>query len=303
VEERIQRAFEQFSRTLSKIGHSDLISIKSDIFEQIDQIAELIEQSPQPEMAREAFFRMCGIFDQSVMHQRTRWKPMGYAGDFLVIDWIYTQKTAESGLGQKIDQLFHSYEAAQAVRNRKAYFIKLCAKLSKMRQSRIEVLDLGCGSCRDVLEAHSICNNGVQYYFHCVDQEPKAIEYARSLIAGTGAEPYVQLDCKNVFRFETAKQYDLIWSAGLFDYISSRAASLLIRKSWRHLKEGGLFVFGNFSPLNPTRKGMELVSKWHLLHRTADELIGICEESGVPYASLEVESETLGINLFCKIRK
>jgi extracellular factor (EF) 3-hydroxypalmitic acid methyl ester biosynthesis protein len=303
VDQQIERAFDRFSKTLSKIDHSDLSSIKSDIFSQIDRIAELIEHSDKPEEAREDFFNRCGLFDYSVMHKRTRWKPMGYAGDFLVIDWIYTQKTAESGLGKKIDELFHSYEAAQAVRNRKAFFIKTCAELTKTKKTRIDVLDLGCGSCRDVLEAHQRCNNGVQYFFHCVDHEPEAIEYAKSLLHGTEAEPYIQLDCRNVFKFDTAKRYDLIWSAGLFDYLSGRAAAILIRKIWKYLKEGGQIVFGNFSPSNPTRKGMELVSKWHLLHRTADELVEICEESGVPYTSLEVESETLGINLFCKIMK
>ncbi len=303
LERHIEQAFERFSRTVSKIDQSDLPSIKADIFEQIDRIADLIEHSAEPEAAKEAFFRKCGIFDHSLMHRRTRWKPMGYAGDFLVIDWIYTQKTADSGLGKKIDELFHSYEAAQAVRNRKAYFIKICAELSRKTQSRIDVLDLGCGSCRDVLEAHQRCNNGVQYFFHCVDHEPKAIEYAKSLVGGTDAEPYIQLDCSNVFRFDTAKRYDLIWSAGVFDYLSDRAAAILIRKCWKYLKEGGLLVFGNFSPQNPTRKGMELVSKWTLLHRTANELVKICEESGVPYSSLDVESETLGINLFCRISK
>jgi SAM-dependent methyltransferase len=303
VDNPIETAFGQFSKTMSEIGQSDLNSLKDNIFKQIDRIADLIEKSPRPEENKEKFFRLCDYFDQSLMHQRTRWKPMGYAGDYLVIDWIYTRKTAESGPGKMIDELFHMYEAAQAVRNRKDYFIRACAKLSKRKNSNIEILDLGCGSCRDVLEAHQICSNGVQTHFHCVDQEPKAIEYARSLVLGTDAERHIQLDCGNVFRFQTSRQYDLIWSAGLFDYLSARAAALLIRKSWRHLKEGGRFIFGNFSPANPTRKGMELVSKWHLLHRTAEELIAICEESGVPYSSLEVESESLGINLFCKIKK
>ena len=303
MDDQIDLAFERFSKTLSKIDQSDLNFLKDDIFKQIDDIAELIENSTRPDEAKERFFRMCDVFDQSVMHQRTRWKPMGYAGDFLTIDWIYTQKKSESGSGKKFDELFHMYEAAQAVRNRKEYFIKVCAELSKAKKSTIEILDLGCGSCRDVLEAHQICHNGVHYHFHCVDQEPMAVEYAKSLIKGTKAEPYVQLDCKNIFRFQTSKQYDLIWSAGLFDYLDSRAAALLIRKIWRYLKKGGFLIFGNFSPKNPTRKGMELVSKWHLLHRTTDELIAICEESGVPYSSVDVESESLGINLFCRIGK
>ncbi|MBN1894379.1 class I SAM-dependent methyltransferase [bacterium] len=303
MDAKIQKAFERFSQTLSKIGQSDLNSIKKEIFGQIDEITDLIDRAPDPALCREEFFRMCGLFDQSLMHRRTRSKPLGYAGDYLVIDWIYTQKTADSGLAKKIDELFHSYEAAQAVRNRKDYFIRLCAGMAQSEESRVDVLDLGCGSCRDVVEAFSVCNNGIQFHFHCVDHEPEAIEYARRLIKGTAAESRINLDCRNVFRFQTSKQYDLIWSAGICDYISDRAVSLLIKKCWRFLKKGGLFVFGNFGPDNPTRRGMELVSKWTLLHRTSADLIAICGDAGVDYASVEVDSEPLGINLFCKIKK
>lgn len=303
VRRPLDEAFERFSKTVSEIDQADLSDLKTRIFSEIDVIAELIDQAPEPERERERFFRMCAMFDQSLMHQRTRWKPMGYAGDFLVIDWIYTQKTADSGLGRRFDELFHMYEAAQAVRNRKDYFIRTCAELSKGKDSRVDVLDLACGSCRDVLEAHRICNNGVRYHFHCVDQEPRAIDYAQSLIRGTEAESYVRLESRNVFNLHTQNRYDLVWSAGLFDYLNDRAAAMLIRKCWKFLKPGGLFVFGNFSPDNPTRKGMELVSKWNLLHRSVNQLIQICRMSGVEAKSVEVESESLGINLFCRLEK
>jgi extracellular factor (EF) 3-hydroxypalmitic acid methyl ester biosynthesis protein len=303
VSHQLDEAFDRFSKTVSEIDHADLSIIKDRIFSEIDAIAELIDREPRPDEERERFFRMCGLFDQSLMHQRTRWKPMGYAGDFLVIDWIYTQKTAESGMGRKFDQLFHMYEATRAVRNRKDYFIRTCAELSKRGEARVEVLDLGCGSCRDVLEAHRACNNGVQYYFHCVDHEPRAIEYAQTLLRGTEVESYVRLESRNVFSLHTEKRYDLVWSAGLFDYLNDRAAAMLIRKCWKFVKPGGLFVFGNFSPENPTRRGMELVSRWNLLHRSANQLIGICRESGIDCRSVEVESESLGINLFCRIGK
>jgi hypothetical protein len=48
---------------------------------------------------------------------------------------------------------------------------------------------------------------------------------------------------------------------------------------------------------------MELVGKWFLFHRSANNLIEICNAAGIPYSKLEVESESLGINLFCKIKK
>jgi SAM-dependent methyltransferase len=299
----LSEAMQRFAETLSKIDRSDLPSYKEAFFGEIERIHGWIETHPESERNRETFFRFCGNLDKSLMHGRTRQKPLGYPGDFLLIDWIYTQKTAESGIGKRFDELFHSYEAAQAVRNRKDFFVKLCNWLAKEKKADLDVLDIGCGSCRDVVEAIESRTNGILYHFHCVDQEPLAIEYARSFIRGSRAESYVQLECKNVFRIQTPKTFDLIWSAGLFDYLDKRTAALLIKKCWRNLKPGGWFVFGNFSPQNPTRKGMELVGNWFLIHRTTDQLVEIVQEAGVGHSLLEVESESLGINLFCKIRK
>lgn len=303
MRESVKDELDDFAKNLREIDRSSLDSYKKEFFERIDRISELIDQHPEADILKDDFFKLCGKLDASLLHERTRNKPLGYAGDFLLIDWIYTQKTAESGIGKCFDELFHSYEAAQAVRNRKDYFIRICDELTQEKKASIDILDLGCGSCRDVMEAVESLTNGLTYNFHCVDHEPEAIEYAKSIIAGTRAEKYVELECNNIFRFQTDRTFDLIWSAGLFDYLDNRIAALLIRKLWRRLRPGGWFVFGNFSPQNPTRKGMELVGKWYLLHRTANELLEICNQAGIPYHTVEIENESLGINLFCRIKK
>lgn len=299
----IQESCADFSKLLHSVDRYPLSDYRNLFFEHINRIAEQITNSAQPEADSELFFESCEALKSSLLHQRTREKPLGYAGDFLLIDWIYTQKTADSGMGKIFDEMFHTYEAAKAVRNRKEYFIKKCHELRSALHSRVDVLDIGSGSCRDVLEAHTVCNNGTQYYFHCIDHEPQAIDYAKNLLSGTEAETYVNLECANAFKFRGDRKYDLIWSAGLFDYLENRLAALLIKKLWRYLKDGGKFIFGNFSPKNPIRNGMELVGQWHLIHRSAHELIQIGEAAGIPYTSLEVEAEELGINLFCIITK
>lgn len=299
----LQREFTRFSQFLSDIDPDHIDSYKNEFFSRIQKIAKIIEEDPDQESAGKQFYEICGLIDESPLHQRTRHKPMGYAGDFLLIDWIYTQKIGGSRIGRFFDQLFHSYEAAAAVRNRKDFFIRKCNELANTRKKRVDVLDIGCGSCRDVIEAHSVCDNGTQFYYHCVDHEEEAINYASELLAGSGISERVKLDCTNAFKISTDKEYDLIWSAGFFDYLNNRTASLLIRKMWRNLKPGGQFIFGNFSPKNPTRAGMELIGHWYLIHRSAHELIALCEETGIQYASIHIESEPLGVNLFCVLTK
>ena len=252
----------------------------------------------------EALWEACGdAFSVRTLQGFVVRKPHGYHGDFEIIDWIYTQKTADNGKGKLFDLMFHNYEASRAVRNRKDYFINKCLEMAKDHKRRLDILDIGCGPCRDILEMYKASGNGTNIYFHCVDHEPEAIKYANKLLANTDFQKNIELDCANVFRLKTAKKYDLIWSAGLFDYLDDRIAALLLKKIWRYLKDDGQIIFGNFAPENPTRNGMELVVKWYLIHRTADELVKLVRLSGVPFAEVEVESEPLGVNLFCVIKK
>jgi len=51
------------------------------------------------------------------------------------------------------------------------------------------------------------------------------------------------------------------------------------------------------------RERMELVGEWFLIHRTAEQLLDICQNSGLDYSKIEIESEPQGINLFCTIQK
>jgi len=303
MRDMLQREFYQFTKFISDIQPDEIGSYKEEFFSRIDKIASLIEKQPDPESAKEDFFNLCHAIDESPLHQRTRKKPLGYAGDFLLIDWIYTQKISGNGAGRFYDEMFHRYEASIAVRNRKDFFISKCREFAESNRNKVDVLDIGCGSCRDIIEAHNICDNGTRFYYHCVDHEKEAIHYARNLLKGTGVEERVFLDCRNAFHFRSDKMYDLIWSAGIFDYLDNRSAAVLIKRLWRNLKSDGQMIFGNFSPKNPTRKGMELIGKWYLIHRSAHDLIMLCENASIPYRSIRVESEPLGVNYFCILEK
>ncbi|MFC1568741.1 SAM-dependent methyltransferase [bacterium] len=299
----LQREFNQFTKFISNIDPNHIETYKEEFFSRIGKISSLIEKQPDPDSAKDKFFKICKLIEESPLHQRTREKPLGYAGDFLLIDWIYTQKTKGTGIGRFYDEMFHRYEASVAVRNRKDFFIAKCREFAESYRNKVEVLDIGCGSCRDVIEAHPICDNGTRFYYHCVDHEEQAIDYAKNLLEGTDVDKRVHLDCCNAFHFRSEKQYDLIWSAGIFDYLENRSAIILLKRLWRNLKSDGQLVFGNFSPKNPTRTGMELIGKWYLIHRSAHELIMLCEKASIPYSSICVESEPMGVNFFCTMTK
>ena len=297
----IEKEFKDFEEFNSPLDTSNMTRFKDTLYQKLDHFADIFESAPNQGELRERFFQLCNKFDSGMLHRRARERPLGYSGDFLIIDWIYTKKIASNGQGKLLDLLFQSYEGAQAVRNRKDYFINKCLELSHLKKCRIDILNLGCGPCRDVFEIFQASENGENLHFHCIDNEAKAIDYAKKLLAPIEVQKNICLDHANVLRFRTSKEYDLIWVAGLFDYLEDRVAVLLLKKVWRHLKNGGQIIFGNFSPTNPARKGMDIMLHWKLIHRSAHDLIGLCQKADLPFS--EIESEPLGVNLFCIIRK
>ena len=76
----------------------------------------------------------------------------------------------------------------------------------------------------------------------------------------------------------------------------------MINKYYKYLAEGGEFIIGNFSNSNPTRRLMEVLSDWYLVHRSKSDLIRMALEAEAREEQVEVEMEELGVNLFLRIK-
>ena len=114
----------------------------------------------------------------------------------------------------------------------------------------MRILNLASGPCRDVLELLEQVPVG-KLKIHCVEMDPKAIDYARNVLGPFSNS--VEITQKNIFKFNTNEKFDLIWSAGLFDYFDDdNFIKLLLRiHSW--CAPSGEVVIGNFSVSNPSR--------------------------------------------------
>ena len=227
-------------------------------------------------------------------------KPFGYPGDFSLLDKIYSFEVNEDSRFKNWDLLFQNQPAANAVRNRKDFFIKYCRKLMK-RKENAKVLILGSGPAADVHEFLSTYPENNNISFDLIDYDQAAIDFSREKNEKfNGQVSYTKI---NALRFNSYKLYDLIWSAGLFDYFKDKHFTFLIRKYFNCLTEDGQMVISNFSTRNSARRMMEVMSDWYLNHRTESDLFRIASDASIDKEMVSVEKEPLGINLFLKIRK
>lgn len=233
------------------------------------------------------------------LHGRAFLKPRGYAGDFELIDHIYTGWLSSDTSLVRHDRFFHSQPAPRAVRNRKAYLRTVLLSLANSAKQRpLRVLNIGSGPARDVFEFFREFPDA-PLFVHCVDIDRAAIEYGADLCSDYKRK--VSFEKRNALRLQPTQTYDLIWSAGLFDYLSDRAFIMLARRLFSFVANGGELIIGNFAPSNPTRAPMELLCQWFLEYRSADQLCHLVAAAGITKATVNVDREPEGINLFLRV--
>jgi hypothetical protein len=227
-------------------------------------------------------------------------KPYGYPGDFVLIDKIYQHSINEDPRFRKWDVFFQNQPAANAVRNRKDFFLKYCGDLVT-RKKNSKVLILGSGPATDVYEFLEDYKGQNKIIFDLIDYDQCAIDF--SIEKNSKFNGSVSYNRINSLRYNPFKFYDLIWSAGMFDYFKDKHFIFLIKKYYNCLAEDGEMVISNFSTTNPTSRLMEELSDWYLNLRTEGDLYHIASEAGIYKKLVSVERESLGINFFLKIRK
>ena len=227
-------------------------------------------------------------------------KPYGYSGDFEIIDKMYQKWTSPTSTKfHKWDNFFHNLHSVRAVRNRKDYFVNELSKVLK-KVDEPKVLDLASGPCTDLNQFFKTHPRN-KAKIDCLDMDKTAIEYG-SVMCDAFIDSVTFIN-RNAFRYRTDKKYDLIWSAGLFDYFNDKLFKSLLKKMYDLLSEKGTLVVGNFSDTNPSRGAMEVLGQWYMYHRSENDLINLAMDIGVPREKITVNCEATKVNLFIHIEK
>lgn len=261
-------------------------------------LPELIRNKEIKESELQGIIDSCSFLktNTSIMGH-IRQKPFGYAGDYSIIDRIYLKDISPAF--RKWDAFSVNHPAAEAVRNRKDYFLKtMQQKISRSKQ--LQLLNVASGPARDLCQLYKqIHPDSLQTT--CIEYDKRAISHAQKVC--DHYLRHISFINENIFRFDTEEQYDLVWSAGLFDYFDNKTFVRVLRKFIRWASPGGEIIVGNFSDDNPSRAYMEIFGDWHLEHRSPETLIELAEEAGARPEQIKVDTEPLGINLFLRIRK
>jgi len=99
----------------------------------------------------------------------------------------------------------------------------------------------------------------------------------------------------------TLADVDLIYSAGLYDYLPQPVAASLTRLLYTKLRPSGRLLLGNLKETPDTTWIMDYVLGWHLTYRTEPEMLHLADGLKPAPADVGITRDDTGSCLFLDV--
>ncbi len=249
---------------------------------------------------------------------RTFYKPLGYAGDYEMVNMMLRSPYEGASLFAKsINCAFLKSPPVEAHRNRITYLKNLLCETAENRKgNKVRILNLGCGPAHEVQaflrdsELSDLCE------FTLLDFNDETIRFTGQVLNDLKETHGRQVSVIPIKRsvHQLLKQgnsgdadmnwdsYDLVYCAGLYDYLSQKVCRRLTDIFYKLAKPGARVVITNVSSTNPSIGWMEFLLEWNLVYRNNDEMLNLVPKMNEGPRS-KVLADTTGVNLFLEIEK
>jgi len=241
---------------------------------------------------------------ESPMIARMQDWPSGYAGDHKTIDLILSGRPVSpvGSLAYYLERFLLDSSASQQHRNKVAVQADVIRWVIR-NNADATILIIACGGCPDLqLLADELSHFRGQFWLNDINGEA----LSDSIKALDRIRPTIQpVNCNVVELMRQGAHlpnFDLILAGGLFDYLESRLAQFVIKRSYGLLRDRGKMFFTNIG-CNPYRAWMEYCGEWCLIERDAQCLRSLANQAGVPDHKVSISSEPSGLTHLVELRK
>jgi extracellular factor (EF) 3-hydroxypalmitic acid methyl ester biosynthesis protein len=250
---------------------------------------------------------------------RTFRKPLGFAGDYEMVDMMFRDPYEGDSLFAKILNVYAlSLPPIVAHRNRIEYLTKRLETevlRASSRGIRSRVLSVGCGPAHEVknfIQRSALADFAT---IKLVDFNQQTLDHARrdidAVVQSSHRKTAVSYERKSVQQMvkealrkdrvlETEK-FDCVYCAGLFDYLPDPVCRTLLNIFVNALRPGGLVIVTNVDA-HPSRAQMECFLDWHLVYRGVNEMGKLAAHASA-VGEVRVQADLTGVNIFLEIRR
>lgn len=249
------------------------------------------------------------VISGSYLLRHARTWPQGGQGDYKMLENVYKNSPLSSGLGYYLDKYGLSLSLADAVRCRIKRLEEIVRQEIRSR-SGASVVNIGCGSCRELMGlAPDIVTSNAKVT--CIDMDSDALAFALERLSYTAAADNIEFRKYNATRMFDDElnmaafgKTDIIYSAGLFDYLPSEFLSRLLGALYRMLNTGGILVAPFKDSARYRHQDFHWLVNWDgFKQRTEMEFCSILADAGIPMSAIRQERDETGVIIFYMITK
>lgn len=215
---------------------------------------------------------------------RTYTKPLGYAGDYQMVNQILDDpRQGPSTYFQMVNAACLQNILAVAHRNRidiLVDFLKRMADTAQIAGKTFRIMNVGCGPAIEIQRFLQSYPHPEVLSFELVDFSEETLAWTReklsSIVAQIGKPVVINYVHDSVHKLlkrridpasESAREFDAVYCAGLFDYLSDKVCSRLTAHFAARTCHGGKILVTNVHSNNSTKFFMEHLLEWYLIYR------------------------------------
>jgi extracellular factor (EF) 3-hydroxypalmitic acid methyl ester biosynthesis protein len=300
-------------------------SLETQLAEQVHEAMESFEkaarQIPKENQAAHKFYVRRQIHPLvlcSPFAYRTFYKPLGYAGDYEMVNMMLRSPYEGASLFAKsVNCALLKTAPVEAHRNRITYLKNILAEAAeKSGDRKARILNLGCGPAHEIQSFIKTSELSSRCEFSLLDFNDETLRFTGEALNNLknqhGRDTEIHLIKRSVHQLLKQANtgdaeldwdgYDLVYCAGLFDYLSQRVCRRLTDVFFKMVRPGGKVVVTNVSSTNPSIGWMEYLLEWNLVYRNDDEMKDLVPDS-VDSRTSRLLADTTGVNLFLEVEK
>jgi extracellular factor (EF) 3-hydroxypalmitic acid methyl ester biosynthesis protein len=221
-----------------------------------------------------------GVLRTDPFTERAHSKPRGYAGDAVMMDYIYgyglEQFDQLPDLSRKLFDYCTATPAPQAVRFRRQLLAETIDSTAQRLNRPADVVALAAGHLREV-DLSCAARTG-RAKITALDQDEESLNVIRDAYGKYGVRA-VNASVRRIIAGRVQiEPCDLAYSAGLYDYLPAAAATRLTAVMFDAVRSGGQLLVANFLPNIIDLGYMEGVMDWELIYRDDAEMRSLTGE-------------------------
>jgi extracellular factor (EF) 3-hydroxypalmitic acid methyl ester biosynthesis protein len=312
---------ERLKREIVLAGQSEptVVPAIRNFFERFEELSARLDEDLRPAHYTFGKRSIHPLLLCSPFVHRTFTKPLGYAGDYEMVNMMFRNPFEGESLFAKMINLYAlQLPPIVAHRNRIQYLEKKLEQESlrlTVRNRDARVFNLGCGPAHEVqrfLAEDELANHT---HFTLADFNQETLKQTGTVLDGLkqknsrrgsvkmvvqSVQQLLKAGGRNV-EYSRRDQHDLIYCAGLFDYLTDQVCRQLMDVFYAMLAPGGLLIATNVDN-HPAQYQMECFLEWHLVHRNEEKMRTLVPRNA-DVQNASIKRDPTGVNIFIEVRK